>query len=91
VPKARQALERYGHQVVIGNDLHHRKYRVVLISPTAQEGATTQPDRVLAAHPKYEEFWIDIDPQQPSSHPKEIEEDIIDELIKRHKVWIERA
>ncbi|KAF8955352.1 phosphopantothenate-cysteine ligase [Flammula alnicola] len=32
LPKARQALERYGHQVVIGNDLHRRKFEVVFVS-----------------------------------------------------------
>ncbi|KAJ9099121.1 hypothetical protein QFC21_004000 [Naganishia friedmannii] len=31
VPKAQKALERYGHQVVIGNDLHKRKMEVVLV------------------------------------------------------------
>jgi len=91
VPKAQQALERYGHQVVIGNDLHHRKYRVVLISPVAQEDAAQQPNGVLSSQPKYEEFWIHIDPNQPSSHAKEIEEDIIGELINRHNAWIEGA
>jgi len=63
----------------------------VLISPVAQEDAAKKPNGVLAHQPKYEEFWIEIDPNQPSSHPKEIEEDIIDELIKRHKAWMERA
>jgi phosphopantothenate-cysteine ligase len=77
--------------VVIGNDLHHRKYRVVLIYPATQSDAAKQPNGILASQPKYEEFWIHIDPNQPSSHPKEIEEDIIDELIKRHKIWIENA
>ncbi|KAG0698000.1 phosphopantothenate-cysteine ligase [Suillus ampliporus] len=91
IPKAQQALERYGHQVVIGNDLHNRKYRVVLISPVAQEDATKKLDGVLASQPKYAEFWIEIDPHQPSTHPKEIEEDIIEELLKRHKAWIESS
>jgi len=77
--------------VVIGNDLHHRKHRVVLISPVAPQAAANQPNGVLASQPKYAEFWIEIDPHQPSTHPKEIEEDIIDELIKRHKAWIEMA
>jgi phosphopantothenate-cysteine ligase len=31
IPKARAALERYGHQVVIGNDLHTRKMQVVFV------------------------------------------------------------
>jgi phosphopantothenate-cysteine ligase len=32
IPKARASLERYGHQLVIGNLLHTRKYEVVLVS-----------------------------------------------------------
>ncbi|WVF72835.1 hypothetical protein IAT40_007653 [Kwoniella sp. CBS 6097] len=31
IPKARAALSRYGHQLVIGNDLHRRKYEVVFV------------------------------------------------------------
>jgi phosphopantothenate-cysteine ligase len=31
VPKARQALDRYGHQLVIGNMLNTRKWLVVLV------------------------------------------------------------
>ncbi|KAF7303170.1 Phosphopantothenate-cysteine ligase [Mycena kentingensis (nom. inval.)] len=31
IPKARAALNRYGHQVVIGNELHTRKYQVVFV------------------------------------------------------------
>lgn len=31
IPKARAALARYGHQIVIGNDLHRRKYEVVFV------------------------------------------------------------
>lgn len=31
IPKSRAALSRYGHQLVIGNDLHRRKYQVVFV------------------------------------------------------------
>lgn len=34
MPKARAALSRYGHQIVIGNDLHRRKFEVVFVEPT---------------------------------------------------------
>lgn len=77
--------------MVIGNDLHHRKYRVVLISPVAQADAAKKTDGVLEPQPKYAKFWIEIDPDQPSNHPKEIEEDIIEELLKRHNAWIESS
>ncbi|KAL4079515.1 DNA/pantothenate metabolism flavoprotein [Scleroderma citrinum] len=87
IPKARQALERYGHQVVIGNDLYHRKYRVVLISPAKSSSpkGTALPDGDLP--PEYEEWWIEID-SSPSVPPKEIEEEIVKELVRRHDAWI---
>lgn len=85
IPKARQALERYGHQVVIGNDLHHRKHRVVLVSrKSALTGGKSGPDGV-----EYEEKWIEID-ISPSDH-KEIEEEIVRELVARHDAWIKQA
>ncbi|KAG1848156.1 DNA/pantothenate metabolism flavoprotein [Suillus tomentosus] len=84
IQKARQALERYRHQVVIGNDLHYRKYRVVLTSPTAKTDATKKLDEVVVSQPKYAEFWIEIDFHQPSNHPKEIDEDSVAELLKRY-------
>ncbi|KAH7912378.1 DNA/pantothenate metabolism flavoprotein [Hygrophoropsis aurantiaca] len=93
IPKAKQALERYGHQVVIGNDLHHRKHRVVLVTPAPSSppkvgDQAKQIDGPVAT--KYVESWIEIDPSPPpSAAPKEIEEDIIDELLKRHQAWIE--
>ncbi|WWD02621.1 hypothetical protein V865_000661 [Kwoniella europaea PYCC6329] len=31
IPKSRAALSRYGHQLVIGNELHRRKYEVVFV------------------------------------------------------------
>ncbi|EJU00501.1 phosphopantothenate-cysteine ligase [Dacryopinax primogenitus] len=35
IPKARQALERYGHKLVIGNDLYRRKFEVVFVEKDA--------------------------------------------------------
>lgn len=86
IPKACQALERYGHQVVIGNDLHHRKHRVVLVSPkSAPSGEKPGPDGL-----EYGEKWIEIDSSPSASH-KEIEEEIVRELVARHDAWIKRA
>ncbi|KAJ7099986.1 DNA/pantothenate metabolism flavoprotein [Mycena belliarum] len=62
IPKARAALERYGHQVVIGNDLHTRKSWLRI----AADGAA-------------------------AIHAKEIEEDIVSELLRRHEAWIASA
>ncbi|KIJ61875.1 hypothetical protein HYDPIDRAFT_30944 [Hydnomerulius pinastri MD-312] len=90
IPKARQALERYGHQVVIGNDLHHRKHRVVLVSPARSSLSNAKPNPDSIAGRAYEESWIEID-SSPSAPPKEIEEDIVKELVARHGAWISRT
>lgn len=37
IPKSKTALERYGHRVVIGNDLNHRKREVVFVMPSGEE------------------------------------------------------
>jgi phosphopantothenate-cysteine ligase len=87
IPKARAALERYGHQVVIGNDLHNRKYKVVFVSKLASRSNTP------SAEHEYVESWLRI--ETPSSsrigHTKEIEEDIIAELLQRHNAWINQS
>lgn len=38
MPKAQYALQRYGHQVVIANDLNTRKYEVLFVQPDSKEG-----------------------------------------------------
>ncbi|TDL25114.1 phosphopantothenate-cysteine ligase [Rickenella mellea] len=74
VPKARQALERYGHQVVIGNDLHRRKFEVVFVSRPGDSG-------------DIKESWLRLDEEEVKDG-KEIEKDIISELVQRHLAWI---
>ncbi|KAJ7185835.1 DNA/pantothenate metabolism flavoprotein [Mycena filopes] len=165
IPKARAALERYGHQVVIGNDLHTRKMQVVFVErkrkplpplpPGAEEAeevvveakvdgepvveadaptdetAKTEADaaalepEVVTAPPTSEaaaavdapekaaentnaapppppksptdaesmtfvESWLRITPPAAttSTQVKEIEEDIVAELVRRHAAWI---
>lgn len=46
VPKARQALNRYGHQVVIGNMLHTRKQTVTLIMNTTERRISLSPEEM---------------------------------------------
>lgn len=46
VPKARQALERYGHQVVIGNMLKTRKETVTLITQQSQKVLSLTKDEL---------------------------------------------
>lgn len=81
IPKARQALARYGHQVVIGNNLHRRKFEVVFVSPISNLKSAS-PEGLA----EYEETWLRIDLNE--NPEKEIEEDIIAELVKRHEQWI---
>ena len=90
IPKARAALERYGHQVVIGNDLHNRKYRVVFVSKRSSPVSSASGPNTHPAKIEYVESWLCIDtPSSPMiGHTKEIEEDIIAELVQRHDTWI---
>ncbi|KAG6812217.1 hypothetical protein H0H92_003838 [Tricholoma furcatifolium] len=96
IPKARAALERYGHQVVIGNDLHRRKHEVVFVSPKAplpSYAHVRTPDLEGSSYSEaFDEMWLripvptttDVAPNQV----KEIEEDIVAELVRRHEAWI---
>jgi len=81
VPKSRAALERYGHHLVIGNDLHRRKHEVVFVS--------REQRRTAAGDVGFNWLRISVDAVNARGHPKEIEEDIIAELTKRHQAWIE--
>lgn len=84
IPKSRSALSRYRHQVVIGNDLHRRKFEVVFVSPSSDSKSLddSQPSNFV-------ETWIRIDLVKSPS--KEIEEGIVEELVKRHQRWVQEA
>lgn len=47
IPKSRAALSRYGHQLVIGNDLHRRKLEVVFVERknASQQSHLTTPKK----------------------------------------------
>ncbi|ORZ23361.1 DNA/pantothenate metabolism flavo protein [Absidia repens] len=57
VPKARQALTRYGHQVVVANMLNTRKQTVTVITKSSQEVVSLTPDD-LANHVEIEDRLI---------------------------------
>jgi len=91
VPKARAALERYGHQLVIGNDLNSRKYEVAFISRTADDvgsdGGNTAPRDPrfeVQSDSRFREEWLYL-----REGDLEIEKDIVDSLVKRHQRWLE--
>lgn len=98
IPKARAALARYGHQLVIGNELHRRKHEVVFVERLGHtkgrgenlDGAITPPLMDGDAEPFHEhvfdEHWLRITEQDG-----EIEKFIIAELVKRHEEWIAKA
>lgn len=89
IPKSRKALTRYGHQVVIANDLHKRKQEVCLIERI--------PETNTLEGEQFAETWLKLqaliqrrqDTTNSTSIPQpEIEELIIEELLKRHEDWI---
>lgn len=93
IPKARAALERYGHQVVIGNELHRRKYEVVFISRKDLLNLAHGTEAPSHDVDMFSETWLRIPVPAPSSNPatnpvREIEEDIVMELSRRHEHWI---
>ena len=70
---------------MIGNDLHHRKYQVVFVTPASALSSTATP--ASEPHSGYDEAWLRID---AANEPlKEIEEDIVAELVKRHDLWVD--
>ena len=74
VPKSRTALERYGHQVVIGNTLTERKHEVVFVEKGAETWVRIgEPERGAIG---------------AGGEEREIEEDIIRRLVGMHDGWI---
>jgi len=76
IPKSRAALSRYGHQLVIGNDLHRRKHEVVFVERSSRRkgggndglrGVETPP---LADGPEeFEETWLRMDEKGTEGGP----------------------
>lgn len=99
IPKARTSLERYGHQVVIGNMLDTRKYEVVFVS-SSTDAHTSPNDPPLEA---FKEEWTRLPgtlaeigssgEAQAASAPAvtEIEELIVGKLVDMHAHWIDQS
>ena len=86
IPKARASLERYGHQVVIGNDLHTRKYQVVfVVRPNVPASAINGDLSKINS-----DTWLRVN-DDDIANGKELEEDIVIELVKRHDIWINKT
>lgn len=77
VPKSRAALERYGHQVVIGNSLADRKHEVVFVDRSGETWVRIHADARESIG--------------SGGEVREIEEDIVDKLVHMHSGWIDAA
>ncbi|GAA5821448.1 hypothetical protein JCM3770_007086 [Rhodotorula araucariae] len=75
IPKARGALERYGHQIVVGNLLDTRKHEVVFVQRDGEEWLRIPTDAAKGAQ----------------GEVKEIEEDIIGHLVGLHDRWVQQG
>lgn len=76
IPKARAALTRYGHQIVVGNLLETRKHEVVFVTPSSPSSSG--------------EEWLRIakDGKKRDGEVHEIEEDIVERLAGLHGEWV---
>jgi phosphopantothenate-cysteine ligase len=70
--------------VVIGNELHSRKYQVVFVSRTQTEN-TPPGDRSSGSDSA--EYWLKLSAAEVEGG-KEIEVAIVDHLVKMHLQWI---
>lgn len=80
IPKAKGALERYGHQIVIANDLNRRKEEVCFVYRRGGGNVTAKGEE---AGDGFEVKWLKLNGRE-----KEIEEDIVGELVQRHDRWV---
>lgn len=92
IPKSRAALERYGHQVVIGNTLADRKHEVVFVENKSNR-STKSDSAGAAAGGESGETWVRLDESERETigHDgavREIEQDIIARLQDMHDAWI---
>lgn len=104
VSKAKKALERYAHHLVIGNLLTTRKWEVVFVSPGAEEHWITVPmhRRVksmsgvagLSARPDLASLKSSDDQAQelkPHEPEQEIESLIVPEVVNMHTAFIQNT
>lgn len=89
LPKASAALRRYGHQIVIANDLNTRKEKVCFVT----NGGVSQAVGGTAGGGEgdgIEGKWLELD-RTRDGPDAEIEEKIVDELAVLHERWIEQG
>lgn len=98
VSKARQALEKYSHHLVIGNLLSTRKWEVVFVMPSGEERWVRVPvhrrvKSVSGTRPTFtamndgnaaEQEWMSGEPEQ------EIESLIVPEVTQMHQIYVQK-
>jgi len=98
IPKAKSSLERYGHQLVIGNLLNTRKFEVVLVGRQdliwgMEQGSVSSAATTKAGEQVHLQQLEDGDVVQSWLRLRdgrtEIEEDLIAQLVKYHDAWIQ--
>ncbi|ODV60058.1 phosphopantothenate--cysteine ligase CAB2 [Ascoidea rubescens DSM 1968] len=82
INKAKLALKRYNHNLVIGNLLQTRKKEVVFVSKSSNE--SNQIDK------NAQEKWFRLTDDQIKNN-FEIEEIFLPEVIKLHDLWINKT
>lgn len=98
VPKARTALTRYGHQVVVGNELHRRKHEVVLVENAGAGAGAGAAASAEGEQTQFRETWLTLTDLEREKRAQgagdaevgelELEELMVEELVKRHEAWI---
>ncbi|SJX63945.1 related to CAB2-probable phosphopantothenoylcysteine synthetase [Sporisorium reilianum f. sp. reilianum] len=102
IPKAVGALQRYGHQLVIGNDLNRRKFEVVFVERKGVSTSEARPVDVLEVDgEQFSATWMRLADAEGAAGAgpegggkggeKELEEDIVRELCRRHEQWISKS
>ena len=86
IPKSRAALARYGHQLVIGNDIHRRKIEVVFVerlrSSLSKESDDDRRQGVEALSEEFEETWLRLDGLVAATGVREGEVEIEELIVK---------
>lgn len=96
IPKASAALDRYGHQIVVANDLHSRKEQVCFVfNKGGGSGSGSSSGTTGGGTQQCEAKWLRLKKGDRTSlgvggasGEKEIEEEIVKELTDRHDKWI---
>ena len=75
---------------MIGNELHRRKYEIVFVSRTEDDSEATDSAQVTKYPNGIMSTWLNLDEKEVNAG-REIEAEIVSELVRRHTKWIEKG